>query len=168
MSTSVSIPATVQIKRGRLAGLLAGVAVLAAAVTWVVLTFAFDAGSSTSQAIAPRVVATRLTPAQQSIGSYLFGTSTGLAPEQLRAVRSYQAGAVIPLTSAERSIGTYLFGTSSGLTPGQLQTIRNYKAGAATPLTPAQQSIGSYLFGMTAGLTASQRQMILDYQLGAR
>ena len=76
MNTSVSIPATVQIKRGRLVGLVAGAAVLAAAVTWVVLTFAVDAGSSTSQAAAPRVVATPLTPAQRSIGSYLFGVSS--------------------------------------------------------------------------------------------
>ena len=68
MSVSASIPATVQIRRGRLLGLVAGVAVLAAAVTWVVLTFAVDAGSSTSQAVAPRVVAAPLTPAQRSIG----------------------------------------------------------------------------------------------------
>jgi hypothetical protein len=133
MSTSVSIPATVQIKRGRLVGLVAGAAAVAAAVTWVVLTFAVDAGSSTSQSAAPRVVATPLTPAQRSIGSYLFGVSSGLTPGQLQTIRDYQAGAVIPLTSAEQSVGSYLFGTSTGLTTGQLQTIRNYQAGAASP-----------------------------------
>ncbi len=168
MSTSVSIPATVQIKRGRLVGLVAGAAVLAAAVTWVVLTFAVDAGSSTSQAAAPRVVATPLTPAQRSIGFYLFGSSTGLTPGQVQMIRDYEAGAVIPLTSAERSIGSYLFGSSTGLTPGQVQMIRNYKAGAATPLTPAERSVGSYLFGTSTALTPSQVQMIRNYEAAAR
>ncbi len=168
MSTSVSIPATVQIKRGRLVGLVAGAAVLAAAVTWVVLTFAVDAGSSTSQAAAPRVVATPRTPAQRSIGSYLFGVSSGLTPGQLQTIRDYEAGAVIPLTSAERSIGSYLFGSSTGLTPAQFQMIRDYQLGAASPLTPAEQSIGSYLFGAFTGLTPPQLETIRNYQVGAR
>jgi hypothetical protein len=167
MSTSVSIPATVQIKRGRLVGLVAGVAVLAAAVTWAVLTFAVDPGSSTSQG-ASRVVAAPLTPAQRSIGSYLFGASSGLAPSQLETVRNYQAGASIPLTSAEQSIGSYLFGESTGLTPGQVQMIRSYRAGAATPLTAAERSVGSYLFGASAGLTPAQLETVRNYEAGAR
>ena len=168
MSISASIPATVQIKRGRLLGLVAGVAVLAAAATWVVLTFAVDAGNSTSQAVAPRVVAAPVTPAQRSIGSYLFGVSSRLTPGQLQTIRDYQAGAVIPLTSNERSIGSYLFGASTGLTPAQLQTIRNYRVGAATPLSPAEKSIGSYLFGASTGLTPAQLQTVRDYEAGAR
>ena len=166
MSTSVSVPATVQIRRGRLVGLVAGAAVLAAAVTWAVLTLAVDPGSSTSQAAAP--VATKLTPAQRSVGSYLFGVSSGLTPGQLQTVRDYQVGATIPLTSAERSIGSYLFGSSTGVTPGQLQMIRNYQARAVTPLTSAERSIGSYLFGASTGLTPAQLQMIRDYKLNAR
>ena len=46
MSASTSIPATVQIRRNRLLGLVALVAGVAAVVTWVVLAFAFDGGSS--------------------------------------------------------------------------------------------------------------------------
>ena len=46
MSASTSIPATVQIRRNRLLGLVALVAGVAAVVTWVVLAFAFDSGSS--------------------------------------------------------------------------------------------------------------------------
>jgi hypothetical protein len=167
MSTSVSIPATVHIKRSRLVGLVAGVAVLAAAVTWVVLTFAVDVGSATRQA-APPAVGASLTPAERSIGSYLFGASSGLTPSQLQTVRNFQAGASIPLTSAEQSVGSYLFGTSTGLTPSQVQTIRNYQAGAATPLTPAQSSVGSYLFAKTSGLTPAQLQTVRDYEAGAR
>ena len=167
MSTSVSIPATIQIKRGRLVGLVAGVAVLAAAVTWVVLTFAVDAGSSTSEAAASRAVSTSLTPSQRSIGSYLFGASTVLTPSQAQTIRNYQTGAAIPLTPAERSIGSYLFGASTALGPAQVQTIRNYQAGAATPLTPAERSIGSYLFGRSTALTPSQLQMVRNYELAA-
>src|SRR5262245_55963806 len=50
MSTYPSIPATVEIKRGRFIGLVAAVAVLAAAVTWVLVAVAFDRGSSTTTA----------------------------------------------------------------------------------------------------------------------
>ena len=48
MSVSPSIPATVEIKRGRFIGLVAAVAVAAAAVTWILVAFAFDGGSSTT------------------------------------------------------------------------------------------------------------------------
>ena len=46
MSVSASIPATVQIRRGHLLGLIGVVAALAACVTWVVTAFAFDTGTS--------------------------------------------------------------------------------------------------------------------------
>ena len=169
MSTSVSIPATVQIKRGRLVGLVAGAAVLAAAVTWVVLTFAVDAGSSTSQAAAPRVVATTrsLRPSGAS-GPTCSECPAGLTPGQVQMIRDYEAGAVIPLTSDERSIGSYLFGSSTGLTPGQVQMIRNYKTGATTPLTSAERSIGSYLFGVSTELTPAQLETVRNYEAGAR
>jgi hypothetical protein len=48
MSTYPSIPATVEIKRGRFIGLVVAVAVLAAAVTGIVVAFAFDNGSATT------------------------------------------------------------------------------------------------------------------------
>lgn len=47
MSLSASIPPTVQIRRTSLAGLVAAVAVAAAAMTWVV-ALAFDGGSPTT------------------------------------------------------------------------------------------------------------------------
>ena len=50
MSIYPSIPATVEIKRGRFFGLVAAVAVLAAAVTWIRVAFAFDGGGSTDAA----------------------------------------------------------------------------------------------------------------------
>jgi hypothetical protein len=52
VSLSPSIPANVQISRGRLVGLVAAVAILAAAVTWILVAFAFENGSSTAAPIA--------------------------------------------------------------------------------------------------------------------
>jgi hypothetical protein len=46
MSVSASIPATVQLRRGHLVGLIGAVAALAACVTWAVTAFAFDTGTS--------------------------------------------------------------------------------------------------------------------------
>jgi hypothetical protein len=53
MSVSASIPATVHIRRSRLAGLIAAVAALTAAVTWSVLALAFDGESGGSTSAAP-------------------------------------------------------------------------------------------------------------------
>jgi hypothetical protein len=53
MSLSHAIPPTIHIRRSRLTGLIAVVAALAAALTWVVLTFAFDNGTTSSTASSP-------------------------------------------------------------------------------------------------------------------
>jgi hypothetical protein len=77
MSVSPSIPATVEIQRGRLFGLVAATAVLAAAVTWILVALAFDSGSSTTTAAA--------TPAVQGYMSYLGphpATATDTPPVQ--------------------------------------------------------------------------------------
>ncbi len=63
MNVSASIPATVQIRRAHLLGLIGVAAALAACVTWAVSTFAFDTATSgavsNSQATATRVGAAR-------------------------------------------------------------------------------------------------------------
>ena len=46
MSTYPSVPATVEIKRGRLVALVTAVAVAAAAVTFILVSFAFDNSTS--------------------------------------------------------------------------------------------------------------------------
>ncbi len=48
MNVSASIPATVEIRRNRLLGLLVAVAAVAATITYVVFAFAFDGGASTA------------------------------------------------------------------------------------------------------------------------
>ena len=51
-SVSPSIPANVQIGRGRFVGLVTAVAGVAAAATWILVAVAFDNGSSTAAPIA--------------------------------------------------------------------------------------------------------------------
>jgi len=67
MSVSASIPATVQIRRTHLLGLIGVAAALAACVTWAVTAFAFDTGTSgamsSSQATPSRVGAAQHSPA---------------------------------------------------------------------------------------------------------
>src|SRR4029450_10366940 len=63
VNVSPSIPATVEIKRGRLFGLVVGIAALTAAVTWVLSAYAFDSGGATPTAPTP--------PAVQGYMSYL-------------------------------------------------------------------------------------------------
>jgi uncharacterized protein DUF4242 len=75
MSTYPSIPATVEIRRGRFFGLVAAVAVLAAAVTWILVAVAFDSGSSTTTAAT--------TPAVQGYMSY-FGSHPTAATDTTR------------------------------------------------------------------------------------
>jgi hypothetical protein len=50
MSVSVSIPQTVQIRRNRFVGVIAGVAALAAAATWAVLALGLDTGGQAQRA----------------------------------------------------------------------------------------------------------------------
>ncbi|HEX3266824.1 MAG TPA: nickel-binding protein [Gaiellaceae bacterium] len=66
MNVSTSIPATVEIKRNRLFGLIALVAALAATVTWIVLALAFDNGTSTVSSVRPSVSGPVSSPMQDA------------------------------------------------------------------------------------------------------
>ena len=146
MSVSASIPATVQIRRTRLLGLIALVAALAVAATWVVLEYVDGTRGTTAPSAVTRSltmeqvaaldmqrpkagkVASSMTPAERrSIGYYLFGKTASLSPAELQAIRDYRFEASTSLTPAQiRSIGFYLFGASTPLTEARLQSIRNY------------------------------------------
>jgi hypothetical protein len=93
VNVSPSIPATVEIKRGRLFGLVVGIAALTAAVTWVISAYAFDSGGSTTTAapavqgymsyLGPHPATVTDTPAVQGYMSYLgqrAGVDTTRAP----------------------------------------------------------------------------------------
>jgi hypothetical protein len=80
MSVSASIPATVQIRRGHLLGLIGVAAALAACVTWVVTAFAFDIGTSGavsgSQATSARVGAAQRAATFSMTRKQIEGLST--------------------------------------------------------------------------------------------
>jgi len=63
MSVSASIPATVQIRRSHLLGLIGVAAALAACVTWVVTAVAFDDGTSGAVSRSASVSASQRVPA---------------------------------------------------------------------------------------------------------
>ena len=146
MNVSTTIPPRVRIRLGRLLVISGAVAVLAAAVTWVLLAFALgtDGGKAAARPSGITAAGAALDTREQD-GPSLVG----------------------PLTPAERSVGHYLFGTSSPMTPAQLQGVRDYLFGASRALTPAERSIGYYLFGEFASLTPAQRRTIHSYQIGA-
>jgi len=83
MSASTTIPATVQIRRSRLLGLIGLVAALAAVVTWILVALAFDNGTSApvssvksvSHSPAPSMqdAIMSLTPAQLAAGALDIG-----------------------------------------------------------------------------------------------
>ena len=144
MNVSAPIPATIQIRRSRMLGLVGIVAALAAATTWAVLAFGLHTDGVKTRAGASAIAATgvaqihpqqgstvsmagSLTPAERrSIGMYLFRT-TSLSPEQLQAVRAYWFGSASSLTPAQfRSIRSYLFGPAGALVPTELQSVRAY------------------------------------------
>jgi hypothetical protein len=122
MSTYPSIPTTVEIKRGRLFSLFAAVAVLAAAVTWILVAFAFDGGSSSTTATAapavqgymsyfgPHPAVATDTPAAQGYLSYLYwhkgymsylGRHTGVDSTRTPSIMS-----VTPAGLAANALGT--------------------------------------------------------------
>ena len=85
MSASASIPATVQIRRSHLLGLIGAVAALAACVTWVVTAFAFDTGTSgavsSSQATSTRVGTAQQVPATFTMTRKQIEALSTMAPQ---------------------------------------------------------------------------------------
>ena len=49
MNVSTTFPTTVHIRRGHLIGLIVAAAALAAAITWLLVAVAFDAGATLTQ-----------------------------------------------------------------------------------------------------------------------
>ena len=104
MSVSASIPATVQIRRGHLLGLIGVAAALAACVTWVVTAFAFDTGTSgavsSSHATSTRVGAAQQAPAtftmtrKQIEGLSTMAQQTGRHADQLMSMTPAQLAGV--------------------------------------------------------------------------
>ena len=118
MSVSALIPATVQIRRDHLLGLIGAVAALAACITWAVTAFAFDTGASgavsSSQATATSAAAAQLAPAtftmtrKQIEGLSTMTQQTGRHPDPLMSMTPAQLaglglGTGYQLPNAQRS-----------------------------------------------------------------
>jgi hypothetical protein len=131
MSNSIAIPATIQIKRNRLLTLVAAVAVLAAAITWIIVNFAFDTNPSTAPSSAEPVA-----PAVASSASIDAGrvpSLMSLSPARL-AAGALGTGYVLP--TAQR--GPTLASVLASMSP---ETRRYTKT--VTSLTFAQLAAGA-------------------------
>ena len=53
MTVSSSVPATIQVRRSRLVGLIAAAAAVAAGITWALLTFAVNTRTGSAQGRVP-------------------------------------------------------------------------------------------------------------------
>ena len=117
MSLSVPIPATIQIRRSHLLGLIGGVAVLAACVTWGVTELALDTGASGAASSSARVSASQPTTFTAT-RRQIEGLSTMAVPS------GHHADPVMSTTPAE------LAGVGSG-TGYQLPNARSSPTAAA-------------------------------------
>ena len=107
MSVSVSIPTTIQIRRGRLLGLVALVAVLAAGVTAVVLTVALDDGAPGTTS-SPQSASTRSAAVAQHPGAKATVTLTraqGNALASMAAPPREDVDPIMSLTPARLAAG---------------------------------------------------------------
>ena len=85
MSVSASIPTTVRIRRSRLIGLIALVAVLAAGGTSVVLTVGFDDGTSQQEASSRSAAVTHARAVSGTVGPTRVDPIMSLTPARLAA-----------------------------------------------------------------------------------
>lgn len=92
MTVSASVPATIQMRRRHLLGLLAAVGVVAGAVTWAVLAFAVNTGTETAARSTSKIAG-----AQQHAAVV---DAVGLDPQSTRGVRS-----VMDLTPGDLAAG---------------------------------------------------------------
>ncbi len=115
MSVSASIPATVQIRRNHLLGLIGAVAALAACVTWVVIAFAFDTGTS---------------------GAVPSSTSVSAAPVTFSTTRKQIEGLSTMASQPVAATFTMTRKQIEGLSTMAQQTGRN--TGSVMSMTPAQ------------------------------
>jgi hypothetical protein len=131
MSASIVIPATIQIRPSRLAGLMVAVAALAAAVTWALFALAFDDGNtkaaSNFQTGAAAPVSSAATDARR------VPSIMSLTPARL-AAGALGTGYALPTTQGGPTLASVL----SSMSPQP----RHYTK-AVTSLTFAQLAAGA-------------------------
>jgi hypothetical protein len=131
MTTSIAIPATIQIKRSRLLTLVITVAVLAAAITWIIVHFAFDTNASTAASSAQPVAPAFASSA--TIDARRVPPLTSLSPARL-AAGALGIGYALPTAQEGPTLASVL----ASMSP---ETRRYTKA--VTSLTFAQLAAGA-------------------------
>jgi hypothetical protein len=101
MTVSPSIPATIEIKRSRLLGIIVGVAAIAAAVTWALVTLVVGTDTSSPQASTQTARSTSLTPVQLATvngGSDAVLEALGFGPQEKQFVEG-----IVTLAKAQQA-----------------------------------------------------------------
>jgi len=116
------IPATVEIRRGRFFGLVAVVAVLAAAVTWIVVAYGFDNGntSTASSGIQASEIVNPLPPATMHFQVVAGPNAATSAAEDARKVSSIMSLTPARLAGGALGTGYALPTTQSGPTTASI------------------------------------------------
>jgi hypothetical protein len=137
MSVSASIPATVQIRRRHLLGLIGAAAALAACVTWVVTAFAFD--TVTSEAVStPQATSTRVGAAQRSPATFTMTRKQIEGLSTMAQPTGRHTDPIMSRTPAQLAAGPALQSALASMSP---QTRRYTKA--VMSLTFAQLAAGA-------------------------
>lgn len=102
MNVSTTIPQTVQIRRSRLLGLVAGAAVLASAITWAVLALVGDTGGQAQSGVAAQ---SDLVSSPIPMSGYLDGITSrpSISAQSTRRARSVRS--IMELTPGDLAGG---------------------------------------------------------------
>jgi len=137
MNVSATIPATVQIKRGHLIGLVVGAAAVAAAVTWAVSAFAFDTGTASTQESVSAQETVLSSPIP--VSGYLDAVSPEIREHPLGSAAIPATGYLDAVTSKSSAREQKALQLVNSLTPAQLRSIRYYWTPSTTQLGPREQ-----------------------------
>ena len=155
MNLSATIPPTVQIRRGRLFGLIGVVAMLAAVVTWVLATFAVNTDTGTAQnSAAPTTSA--LSSLGPSNERFIKGIGS-MAHAQQDAAVLYALG----LSPKEQE---YVLGITS-LTPAEQAAAFGGRSGARVDSVGFAPAFAQFVTGIGSMAQAQQDAAVL-YALG--
>jgi hypothetical protein len=145
MSTYPSIPATVELKRGRLVVLVAAIAALTAVVTWAISAYAFQSGETT---------ATETPAAVQGHRSYL-GPRPAIANGTNAVLDTMRSRSIMSLTAAD--LAANALGTGYALSsPQKGPSVESVLASMSPQTREYTKRIMSLTFAQLAAGAAGQ------------
>jgi Protein of unknown function (DUF4242) len=158
MIVSTSIPATIQIRRRRLLGLIVAVALVAAGITWALLTVAVDTGSGSVQTSAASVRSS-LTPVQQATvygGPGAVLDALGFGPQEKQFVQGFVALAKAQQAAASDNPGAML--DALGFDPQEKQFVQGMVSLAKAQQAAASDNPGAMLDAL--GFNPQEKQFV--------